>query len=144
KRMDVAALVETLVDEQQQLGRDVTMATQTRVVAEIQPDLLRRAVTNLLDNAVKYGGGATASVTATSNGIEIRIADEGPGIPDDQMASVLEPFYRVEGSRNRDTGGVGLGLAIARSVAENHGGELRLERADPAKGGLAATIALPA
>lgn len=144
RRMDVGALVETLVDEQQELGRAVTMATHARVVAEIQPDLLRRAVTNLLDNAVKYGGGATASVTASSNGIEIRIADEGPGIPADQMANVLEPFYRVESSRNRESGGVGLGLAIARSVAENHGGELRLEAADPVKGGLAAIIRLPA
>jgi signal transduction histidine kinase len=144
KRMDVAALVETLVDEQQELGRAVTMATQTRVVAEIQPDLLRRAVTNLLDNAVNYGGGAAASVTATPDSVEIRIADEGPGIPADQMESVLEPFYRVETSRNRSTGGVGLGLAIAKSVAENHGGELRLETADPVKGGLAAIIRLPA
>lgn len=144
KRMDVAALIETLVDEQQELGRAVTMATDERVVADVQPDLLRRAVTNLLDNAVKYGGGATASVTTVAGGIEIRIADEGPGIPADQMESVLEPFHRVETSRNRDTGGVGLGLAIARSVAESHGGRLRLEPANPATGGLAAIIFLPA
>ncbi|MGC4251525.1 MAG: ATP-binding protein [Sphingobium sp.] len=140
KRMDVAALV----DDQQELGRAVTMATQSRVVADVQPDLLRRAVTNLLDNAVKYGGGATASVTVSADGVEIRIADEGPGIPADQIESVLEPFYRVETSRNRGTGGVGLGLAIARSVAESHGGALLLEPADPAKGGLAAIIRLPA
>jgi len=144
KRMDVTALVQTLVDDQQELGRPVTMATHERIVAEIQPDLLRRAVTNLLDNAVKYGGGATASVVAVPGGIEIRIADQGPGIPADQMGSVLEPFYRVEGSRSRHTGGAGLGLAIARSVAENHGGELRLEAADPVKGGLAAILRLPA
>lgn len=144
KRMDVAALVETLVDDQQELGHAVTMATQARVVAEVQPDLLRRAVMNLLDNAVKYGGGATVSVAQTPATVEIRVMDEGPGIPADQMASVLEPFYRVEGSRNRETGGVGLGLAIARSVAENHGGALRLEPADPVKGGLAAILVLPA
>ena len=144
KRMDVTALVQTLVDDQQELGRPVTMATHERIVAEIQPDLLRRAVTNLLDNAVKYGGSATASVVAVPGGIEIRIADQGPGIPADQMGSVLEPFYRVEGSRSRHTGGAGLGLAIARSVAENHGGELRLEAADPVKGGLAAILRLPA
>ena len=143
KRMDVAALVETLVDEQQELGRDVEMISQARVVADVQPDLLRRAVTNLLDNAVKYGGGATVSVAQTDGHVQIRVADQGPGIPEDELSNVLEPFYRVEGSRNRDTGGAGLGLAIARGVAENHGGELRLERADPAKGGLAATIILP-
>ena len=144
KRMDVTALVQTLVDDQQELGHAAAMATRERIVAEIQPDLLRRAVTNLLDNAVKYGGSATASVVAVPGGIEIRIADQGPGIPADQMGSVLEPFYRVEGSRSRHTGGAGLGLAIARSVAENHGGELRLEAADPVKGGLAAILRLPA
>ncbi len=143
KRMDVTALVETLTDEQRELGHDVSMVTQTRIVAEVQPDLLRRAVTNLLDNAVTYGGGATVSVTNTVHGVEIRVSDEGPGIPAEQMKSVLEPFYRVESSRNRHSGGAGLGLAIARSVAENHGGSLRLEPADPAKGGLAAIITLP-
>lgn len=143
KRMDVAALVETLVDEQRELGRPAIMTTQERVVADVQPELLRRAVTNLLDNAIKYGGNAAASVKAVVGGIEIRIADDGPGIEVEQMENVLEPFYRVETSRNRGTGGTGLGLAIARSIAENHGGELRLEKADAANGGLAAIIFLP-
>lgn len=143
KRMDVAALVETLVDEQQELGRPARMATQERVVAEIQPGLVRRAVTNLIDNAIKYGGGAMAIVQYVPGGVEIRIADEGPGIPDEELERVLEPFHRLEGSRNRGTGGTGLGLAIARAIAESHGGTLRLERAQPEGGGLVAILFLP-
>jgi len=143
KRMDISALVGAIVDEQQELGRPVRMAPQGRIVAEVQPSLLRRAVANLIDNAVKYGGSATAEVVETPQGAEIRIADSGPGIPPEELERVLQPFYRIEGSRNRETGGTGLGLAIARTIAESHGGALRLEPATPAGEGLRATITLP-
>jgi signal transduction histidine kinase len=144
KRMDVTALVETLVDEQQELGRPARMATEQRVVAEVQPGMLRRAITNLIDNAIKYGGSASASVATIAGGIEIRIADDGPGLADEELERVFEPFYRVESSRNRETGGAGLGLAIARSIAESQGGTLSLEAADREHGGLVAILALPA
>lgn len=144
KRMDVTALVDTIVDEQQELGRPAHMTSQQRVVAAIQPGLLRRAITNLIDNAIKYGGNASASVEAFPDGIEIRIRDEGPGLSDEELKRVFDPFYRIESSRNRETGGTGLGLAIARTIAESHGGTLRLERADGDSGGLVAILRLPA
>ncbi|WP_347271320.1 sensor histidine kinase [Rhizorhabdus histidinilytica] len=141
--MDVTALVEMLVDEQRELGRAARMATEQRVVAPVQPGPLRRAVANLIDNAITYGGSASASVASVPGGVEIRIADEGPGLAEEELERVFEPFYRVEGSRSRETGGAGLGLAIARSIAESHGGTLTLERADRERGGLVAILTLP-
>jgi signal transduction histidine kinase len=139
---DLPALVEALVDDYADMGSPVRFAPSPRILARVQPDLLRRAIRNLVDNAVNYGGAAEVSVVASGDGIEIRVADSGPGLPADEMAKVLRPFYRVEGSRNRATGGSGLGLAIASNIAAQHGGALRLERGDPA--GLVAVIRLPA
>jgi len=141
RRMDVTALAEALADEYQDAGAAVTFADSAREVASIHPDLLRQALRNLIDNALKYGGSATLSVNATPGGVAVAVTDRGPGIPGDEIDRVLEPFYRVEQSRNRATGGTGLGLAIARSVAEMHGGSLALANTMPA--GLCATIVLP-
>jgi signal transduction histidine kinase len=134
--VDIAALAETVVDEFQDLGRPVAFAASARQVANVQPDLLRRAIRNLVDNAVKYGGGAEVSVEP---GV-INIVDHGPGIPIADLERVLQPFQRLEGSRNRDSGGSGLGLAIARSIVEAQGGTLSLEASAP--NGLTATIRL--
>jgi signal transduction histidine kinase len=90
---------------------------------------------------VKYGKKARAAIRSTPGVIEITIDDEGPGIPEDELARVLEPFYRVESSRNRDTGGIGLGLAIAQSVVQAHGGQLTLSNRP--EGGLRARVTLP-
>jgi signal transduction histidine kinase len=103
---------------------------------------LKRALTNLLDTAVKYGTRARAAILSTPRAIEITIDDDGPGIPADELARVFQPFYRVEGSRSRETGGIGLGLAIALAVVQAHGGELTL--ANRAEGGLRASVTLPA
>ena len=111
------------------------------LVYECRPTALKRALTNLIDNAVKYGKTAHAAINATSKTIEITIDDEGPGIPKSELKRVLEPFYRVEESRSRETGGVGLGLAIALSAVQAHGGELLLSNRLP--GGLRASIRLP-
>ena len=111
------------------------------LVYECRPTALKRALTNLIDNAVKYGKTAHAAINATSTAIEITIDDEGPGISEIELKRVLEPFYRVEESRNRETGGVGLGLAIALSAVQAHGGELILSNR-PA-GGLRALVRLP-
>lgn len=134
--VDIGALVETIADEYQDLGQPVSFPSPHREVALVQPDLLRRALRNLIDNAVKYGGGAQLSVEP---GL-IRVVDHGPGIPAADLDRVLEPFHRLEQSRNRDSGGTGLGLAIARSIIEAQGGTLRLAPSDPT--GLTALILL--
>ena len=105
------------------------------------PDTLKRAVRNLLDNAIKYGNTASAAIQTAPKQIEIIIDDEGPGIPAQELTRVFDPFYRIEGSRSRDTGGAGLGLAIALSIVQAHGGTLILS--NRSTGGLRAQISLP-
>jgi signal transduction histidine kinase len=96
---------------------------------------------NLLDNAVKYGKRARACIRSMPKAVEITIDDEGPGIPEGELIRVFEPFYRVEASRSRETGGIGLGLAIALSIIQAHGGQLALSNRP--EGGLRASITLP-
>jgi signal transduction histidine kinase len=142
RRVDVAALAETVADQFAELGADVTFAGEGRAVASVRSDLLRRALRNLVDNAVKYGGSAEVRVAAGADGaVRIEVADRGPGLPPDQLARAAEPFYRAEESRSRSTGGAGLGLAIAHAVAESHGGALTL--ANREGGGLVAALTLP-
>ena len=107
-------------------GFPVRMRVAAPILYECQPGGLKRAVRNLLDNAVKYGKSGSVELHVAARSIEIDIDDDGPGIPEDELARVLEPFYRLEVSRSRETGGVGLGLAIARAVAEAHGGSVTL------------------
>ena len=107
----------------------------------VQPNLLRRALRNLIDNGLKYGEVATVAVRHEGGEVLIEVSDDGPGIPPDQIERVAEPFHRVEGSRNRSTGGTGLGLAIARTIAEGHGGALRLRNGAR---GLIASLVIPA
>ena len=103
---------------------------------------MRRCLANLLDNARRYGGGEVDVTLADSAGsVDIRIEDRGPGIPAEDRERVFEPYFRLEASRARHTGGAGLGLAIARAVARAHGGEVRLEAR--AGGGTAAIVTLP-
>jgi signal transduction histidine kinase len=142
RRSDLGALLASIVDDMADAGLPVTLVQNAEaVILECKPQALRRAIINLIDNAVKYGGSAHATLAATSEVIEIRIDDTGPGIPEDECARVTQPFYRLEDSRSRQTGGMGLGLAIAASVIEAHGGELRL--ANRESGGLSASIVLP-
>jgi signal transduction histidine kinase len=140
--VDLAALVEALVEDHRALGADVSAEPAERLVLAAQPNLLRRAVRNLIDNAVKYAGGASVGVRREGEEVLIEVADRGPGLAPDDIERAAEPFYRVEGSRSRETGGAGLGLAIARAVAESHGGSLRL--ANREGGGLVAALVLPA
>lgn len=138
---DIGALVDAAVEDFRDLGAPVTLADPPRVTHRLKPGLMRRAVRNLIENAVKYGGGAEVSLRVEPRSIGIEVADRGPGIPADQLASVFDPFTRLETSRNRDTGGIGLGLAIARAIAEEAGGAIELRNRDG--GGLLATIRLP-
>jgi signal transduction histidine kinase len=139
--VDLAALADAVVEEFRDLGLAAEFRPSARAVLAVQPNLLRRALRNLMDNAVAYGGGAAVSVVERPDGIEIRVEDEGPGIPDDRLEEVLEPFRRLDSSRNRESGGAGLGLAIAQAVAQAHGG--RLELANREGGGLRASLVLP-
>jgi signal transduction histidine kinase len=141
RKIDVTALVASIVDDMASDGRAVTMAAAPSVICECEPGALKRAVSNLIDNAVKYGKSAHVSILALPGTIDIAIDDEGPGIPPEELTRVFQPFYRLEESRSRDTGGIGLGLAIALSVVQAHGGEIAL--ANRPDGGLRATVSLP-
>ena len=141
RKIDVTALVASIVDDMASDGRAVTMAAAPSVICECEPGALKRALSNLIDNAVKYGKIAHVSIQALPGTIDIAIDDEGPGIPPEELTRVFQPFYRLEESRSRDTGGIGLGLAIALSVVQAHGGEIAL--ANRPDGGLRATVSLP-
>lgn len=137
---DLCSLVESLCDDLIELGQDVVFIGGERTVYRCRPDALRRAIRNLIENAVRYGGHARVSLVHDERGIEIRIADEGPGIPDNLHEYVFSPFSRLERSRNRQTGGVGLGMSIARAIARHHGGDVVLRANNP---GLVAVVMLP-
>jgi signal transduction histidine kinase len=141
RRVDVAALLASVADDMADAGLPVTMTPASPLSYECQPGALKRALTNLLDNAVKYGKRAQVAIAAAGKTITIAIDDDGPGIPEAELAKVFQPFYRVEDSRSRDTGGTGLGLAIAQAIVQAHGGELTL--ANRPGGGLRARIELP-
>jgi signal transduction histidine kinase len=138
---DLTALVQSIVDEMKHAGLPVLMQPAAAISYSCHPAALKRAVRNLLDNAAKHGRGGSIGVQTNSHAIEITVDDDGPGIPKNELIRVLEPFYRLEGSRSRETGGVGLGLAIAHSIVQAHGGELTLSNRP--RGGLRASIVLP-
>jgi signal transduction histidine kinase len=137
---DVHALVQSLTDDLQELGQPVQLQGEP-VLARVQPRALRRVVDNLLGNALRYGGSAEVSVSRTPTHVRIEIDDRGPGIPPAQLEAVFQPFFRVESSRSRATGGTGLGLYIARDLVQRQGGTLTL--ANRPEGGLRASVALP-
>ena len=124
---DLAALLQSIVDDYADLGQAATYEGPDKLIIECRPTALRRAFVNLIDNALKYGGTARVRLRLEQAGIEVHIDDDGPGIPPDKLEDVFSPFFRVETSRSRDTGGVGLGLAVARSIVLAHGGTLHLE-----------------
>lgn len=138
---DLTALLQSVVDDMRDAGFAVCMQAAEAIVCECRPAALTRAVRNLLDNAVKYGKSGAVEIRRRSETIEINIDDDGPGLPQQELTRVLEPFYRVEGSRSRETGGVGLGLAIAHTIVQAQGGILTLS--NRTTGGLRATIELP-
>lgn len=139
--VDVAALAEAVVEEFREAGKSAMFAESGRIVLPVQQGLLRRAVRNLVENAATHGGGASVRVEEASEAVRILVEDEGQGIPPERVAEMLEPFRRLESSRNRESGGAGLGLAIAHAVALAHGGSLEL--APRAVGGLCAVLSLP-
>ncbi|KAB0529961.1 sensor histidine kinase, partial [Pseudomonas chlororaphis] len=138
--MDVQALVESLCENAQDQGADVQTSGHCAPL-QVQPMALRSCLNNLLDNALRYAGHARISLRDSREQVLIRVIDHGPGIAEDQREAVFEPFYRLEGSRNRNSGGVGLGMTIAREAAERLGGQLHLE--ETPGGGLTTVVRLP-
>ena len=139
--VDLDSLLDSLCADSTDTGQDVRVSGRCNRSITVQPMAIRRCLTNLIDNAVKYGGYARVSAQQSAAKVVIRIRDGGPGVPDDQLETVFAPFHRLESSRSRDTGGTGLGLTIARIIADKHGGSLRL-RNHP-DGGLEAILELP-
>ncbi|WP_390586864.1 ATP-binding protein [Erythrobacter sp. MTPC3] len=141
EKVELGALAGSIVDEFEDLGEPVTLGKTSRTVAPVQVTWLKRALRNLVSNAVRYGESAAVSVFSDGDQAVLRVDDTGPGIPPDRIADMLEPFTRGEASRNRSTGGAGLGLTLARAIAEQHGGTLVL--ANRENGGLRAEIRIP-
>ena len=139
--VDLPALVDAVVEDFRDLDCDVRFVDSDRLTMHLRPSLMRRAVRNLIENAIKYGLSAEVRVEPRSDGVAIVVADQGPGIPPARLADVFAPFTRLETSRNRETGGIGLGLALARAIVREAGGEIML--VNRAGNGLDATILLP-
>lgn len=138
--VDVAALVESICEDLADLGRDVHFTESGIIPYRCRPAALRRATRNLIENALRYGDRAQVSVISSPTGVDIAIEDNGPGIPDKEIERVFLPFVRLEESRNARTGGVGLGLSIARTIVRAHGGDIILSNAPH---GLRAVVHLP-
>ena len=138
---NVTALVESLVEDLAAGGQDVRFEDSPPLTLKCRPLALKRAVGNLIDNASFYGKGARVRVEHAADELRIVIDDDGAGIPEAELERVFDPFVRLEGSRSRQTGGAGLGLSIARSIARAHGGDVRL--ANRVEGGLSAVMSLP-
>jgi signal transduction histidine kinase len=140
--IDLASLVQTVCDDFADLGHGVTYDGPTHAAVVADAEALYRAIANLVDNAVRYGGGAVVRLTPSADAVALDVVDRGPGIPDSLKAEMLKPFVRGDTARRMDdTAGFGLGLSIARSVAESHGGALIL--VDNRPSGLIARILLP-
>jgi signal transduction histidine kinase len=138
---DLGVLLQDLCDDAVEAGHAATYEGASHITYGGRPMALKRAFANLIDNAVKYGGMARVALATDDDGLTVVIDDDGRGISEDELEKVFAPFYRVDPSRSRESGGTGLGLAVVRSVVRGHGGEVVL--ANCAEGGLRATVTLP-
>jgi signal transduction histidine kinase len=139
--VDLDSLLESVCCDATDAGQPVTVQGRAGMALMARPLSLRRCLTNLIDNAVKYGRQASVTVERVTGAVRVRIVDQGPGLAPAELGKVFDPFYRVESSRSRESGGTGLGLTIARNIAEQHGGRITL--ANCPDGGLEATLILP-
>lgn len=139
--VDIMALLESIQADAAEIGQEVRLEGITAQPYPCKPAALKRCLGNLIDNAVKYGKSATVIVNDHDKQLQIHILDQGQGIPEAELERVFEPFYRLESSRSRDTGGTGLGLGIARNIAQMHGGDLLLRNRPYS--GLEAILTLP-
>jgi signal transduction histidine kinase len=139
--IDISVLVQDIVEDYAETGAPVTLTSFERSPVACRPVLFRRALRNLIDNAVAYGKAARLSVAKTGADVLVRVEDDGPGMPEEALATATRPFMRGDVSRSRETGGAGLGLTLAEAIAKTHGGSLELANRTP--NGLVATIKLP-
>jgi len=140
-KVDMAALLESLCDDLADAGQAVRYVGEEKLTCQCRPAAMRRVLANLIDNAVRYGLEAEVNLRHIEHDIIITIADKGPGIPPDMQEKVFAPFFRLESSRSKETGGTGIGLAVARSIVRQHGGDIELRNNEG--GGLVATVTLP-
>jgi signal transduction histidine kinase len=140
-KLELSSLLESLVDELAETGKKVSIEKADKVILEGDPMSLKRMFSNLIENAIKYGGEAKVRVYADGPTAVVEIDDKGPGVPQAELERVFEPFYRREPSRSRETGGIGLGLAVVRTIARAHGGDAELHNRKG--GGLTARVRLP-
>jgi signal transduction histidine kinase len=141
RQVDLSALVESLCTDLDELGEPVKWELSNPAPINCRPNEIKRAVRNLVENAVAYGGEADVTIKDAPGGYEVIVDDKGPGIPEEDQRRVFEPFVRLESSRNLETGGTGLGLTLVKAIAEGHGGDVVLEnRTD---GGLRARMRIP-
>ncbi|MCX2546983.1 HAMP domain-containing sensor histidine kinase [Pseudomonas sp. COW5] len=141
RRTNLDSFLDSLVFDYQDMGKEVQLSGKSEAVIDTRPHALRRVLVNLTDNALKFAGAAELLIQRDKTGLSIKVMDRGPGIAEEELAQVMEPFYRVENSRNRSTGGTGLGLAIAQQLAMALGGSLNLSNREG--GGLCAELKLP-
>jgi signal transduction histidine kinase len=141
RTVDLVALLDAIADDCAGAGGEVTIDAPEQLSFRCRPVALRRALGNLIENAVRYGNRARVTLERGGDHIRILIDDDGPGLPSDKLTEVFEPFVRIEQSRSEETGGIGLGLAIARSTIRAHGGNVLLS--NRSEGGLRAEVTLP-
>lgn len=139
--LDVGAMLQSIASHCEDAGADVTLTCDNDLVLFGRPLALKRAFTNLIQNAIRHGGSAEIEASGTATRLTVSIADRGPGIESDQLEAVFSPFVRGDASRSRETGGHGLGLTVARSLLRMHGGDVTLS--NRSTGGLLATVTLP-
>jgi len=141
RNVDLSALVESLCTDMDEIGEPVSWANHAPAPISCRPNEIKRAVRNLVENAVAYGSKAEVRIDDRGDGYDVLVDDEGPGIPESDRQRVFEPFVRLESSRNGATGGTGLGLTLVKAIAEGHGGAIQLENRPG--GGLRARMHLP-
>jgi signal transduction histidine kinase len=138
---DLGALLESLAGDQQDMGHDCSVLVVGDIALSCRPIALKRALRNLIENGIRYGDAVSVKAEKSADTVIIHVADNGPGIPEDRQQDVFEPFVRLEESRSEETGGIGLGLAISRSIIHAHGGTIALRNLEG--GGLEAEVRLP-
>ncbi len=141
QRLDLMALLETIREDAREAGWDVSLSGRVEEPIQARPTALKRCIANLVENAARYGGGAEVITGGDEGNIRIAVQDRGPGIAEELLEKVFDPFFRIEASRAKHTGGTGLGLGIARNIARAHGGDLVLSNRDG--GGVCALLTLP-
>jgi signal transduction histidine kinase len=141
RKIDLAALVESVCTDLEEMDKPVTWESHAAAPLVCRPNEIRRAIRNLIENAIAYGKQAHVRLDDMAASYELVVEDEGPGVPEADRERVFEPFVRLEASRSSETGGTGLGLTLVKAIAQGHGGSIRLE--NRTEGGLRAILCLP-